>query len=218
LLPVKPPVAKKRRLGVPVGLALGVAALVLSIKVAGAEAPGGPAELAPPAVVAERPVSNEDAVYTGFRTVTDDSGQLSVIVPEQWAAVESGAWTVDGQDVGRQVVAQLDGEAGEFETPGAVLAVSDTLGRGRSVDQVVETLQADLTGCTVSGSRPFDDNLYAGTIAAFTACGSQRADVEMLVAAPDDQSRIVMLRITRVSPRDLTARDRALETFTVSSS
>jgi serine/threonine-protein kinase PknK len=171
----------------------------------------------PPAVVVEQPASNRDAVYTGFRTVADKSEQLSMIVPEEWSAIQSSPWTVNGKDVGSRLEASLAGSAGEpWSRPGAVLAVSKTLGTARTVDQVLDQLRIEPRACTYVGRKPFNDNLYAGAIDAYTGCGQADARVEILIATSQQPPHLVMVQVTSLGPRDERARDRVMETFQVS--
>ncbi|MGH8901016.1 MAG: protein kinase domain-containing protein [Egibacteraceae bacterium] len=169
-----------------------------------------------PAVVMERPASSRDAVYTGFRTITNDTAQLSMIVPEEWSAIRSSPWIIDGENAGSRLEAALDGPASEpWSRPFAVLAASQTLGTTHTVDQVLDQLRILPGECTYEGRRPFNDNLYAGAIDAYTGCGLRSAKIEILVATSKKPSHLVMVQVARVSPRDENARDRIMETFQV---
>jgi Protein tyrosine and serine/threonine kinase len=170
----------------------------------------------PPAVVVDQPVSNRDAVYTGFRTIADDSGQLSMIVPEEWSAIRSSPWVFHGEHVGNRLEAALAGPAGSpWNRPFVVLAASQTLGATRTVDQVLDELRISPDECTYVGRAPFNDNLYAGAIDSYTGCGQSGARAEILVATSKKPSHLVMVQVSRVKPRDESARDRILETFQV---
>ncbi|MGH8898687.1 MAG: protein kinase domain-containing protein [Egibacteraceae bacterium] len=209
---------RRRRLVIAAALALlaAVAVLVAAQLLRSRRAPSA-ADQAPPAVVVEQPASNRDAIYTGFRTLTDESGQLSMIVPEEWSAVRSSVWIINGKTVGNRLEAALEGPAAEpWSRPFAVLAASQTLGSTRTVDQVLDQLRILPGECTYVGRRPFNDNLYAGAIDAYTGCGQPRARIETLVAASKKPSHLVMVQVARVAPRDENARDRVMETFQVS--
>lgn len=170
-----------------------------------------------PAVVVERPASSRDAVYTGFRTIANDAAQLSMIVPEEWSAIRSSPWIVDGENVGSRLEAALDGPASEpWSRPFAVLAASQTLGTTRTVDQVLDQLRVLPGECSYEGRTPFNDNLYAGAIDSYTGCGLRGAKIEILVATSKKPSHLVMVQVARVGPRDENARDRVMETFQVS--
>jgi hypothetical protein len=65
------------------------------------------------------------------------------------------------------------------------------------------------------GRTPFNDNLYAGAIDAYTSCGQPGAKIEILVATSKKPSHLVMVQVSRVGPRDKNARDRIMETFQV---
>lgn len=171
-----------------------------------------------PVVVEEQPASNRDAVYKGFRTITDESGQLSMIVPEEWSAVRSSPWIVDGENVGSRLEAALDSPAGgPWSRPFAVLAMSQTLGTTRTVDQVLDQLRI-LPGeeCTYIGRAPFNDNLYEGAIDSYSGCGQPATKIEILVATSKNPSHLVMVQVNRLGPRDENAHDRVMETFQVS--
>jgi hypothetical protein len=203
-------------------LAAGGVAVVL--RLLNASAPVEP-PVTPPAVLEDQLVSNTVAVYGGFHTVKDETGQLSMIVPEEWHSLESSPWMMGDRVVGIQLAAML-ADQGErlsyerfaFERPGAVLAMSEALSRDHTVEQVLDELRIDDNTCVYVGRKPFDDNLYVGAIDSYTGCGAAGSMVEILVAAPADRRRIVMLRITRLAPRDVTARNRLVETFTIHAS
>lgn len=178
---------------------------------------GAAVDQPPPVVVEEQPASNRDATYKGFRTVTDESGQLSMIVPEEWSAIRSSPWIVNGENVGNRLEAALEGPAARkpWSRPFAVLAASQTLGTARTVDQVLDQLRILSGECTYTGRTPFNDNLYAGAIDSYVRCGQSGASIEILVAASKEPSRLVMVQIARLGPRDENARDRVMETFHV---
>jgi hypothetical protein len=178
---------------------------------------GSTADHSATSVVVEQPASNRDAVYAGFRTITDESGALSMIVPEEWSAIRSGPWVFDGKNVGNRLDAALKGPAGEpWSHPFAVLAASETLGKTRSVEEVLDQLRVLPGECTYVGRKPFNDNLYAGAIDMYNACGQQAAKIEILVATSKKPAHLVMVQVLGVGPRDEGARDRIMETFEVS--
>ncbi|MGH8910650.1 MAG: hypothetical protein ACRD0K_30185 [Egibacteraceae bacterium] len=194
-------------------VAVGAATVALCLP--GAQAPGEPAAgQAAPVVLEDQPVSSTVAAYEGFRAVMDETGRLSMIVPREWRTLASSPWTLGDRTVGRRLEATIAGQ-GDVNGPGAVLAVSETLGRDRTVEQVLDQLRIADGVCGYTRREPFDDNLYAGAIDSYTGCGAAGSEVEILVASPADGSRIVMLRITRLGPRDVTARNRVVETFNV---
>jgi anti-sigma-K factor RskA len=212
--------------------ALTAAAVMLTLRLHDTRPAAPPAPSAAPVASAapalplrEQQAKSTFAVYTGFRTVTDETKQLSMVVPEQWSVLKSSVWTLDGEKVGRQLEATLPADDGQPASPstarrdaahaGVVLAMSETLGRSRTVEQVLDKLRADHRACTYVGRKPFDDNIYAGAIDSYTGCGAARTDIDLLVASPADRSRMVMVQITRQAPRDVTAGTRVLETFDV---
>lgn len=178
----------------------------------------------PPAALAAQPAADlkrgapfpsrrdqPDPGYSAFRTVFDETGGLSMTVPTQWSAVRSSPWTLSGEEVGIQLEAAAEGEGWSASRPSALLAVSQQL-RGRSAAELLDELRRAAPDCTYGPRQPFDDNLYAGALDSYSGCGGSGV-VEVLVAAPRDGSRAVLLKITRIAPRDLTARNRVLETF-----
>jgi protein tyrosine kinase len=214
----------RRRLLVAGLAALAAGGGAVALRLLNASAPVEP-PVTPPAVLEDQLASNTVAVYGGFHTVTDETGQLSMIVPEEWHSLESSPWMMSDRVVGIQLAAiladqgeRLSYERFSFERPGAVLAMSEALSRDHTVEQVLDELRIDDNRCVYAGRKPFDDNLYVGAIDSYTGCGAAGSMVEVLVAAPADRRRIVMLRITRLDPRDVTARNRLVETFTIHAS
>lgn len=213
---------RRRRAKVTMATVLAAMAGMLGVPLLDRQAPAEPPSLEGRSVVLERPVRSENVAYTGFRKVTDDTGRLSVIVPEQWTAVRSGPWRVDGKDVGVQLAVTVGQRSGEdpwtqnpWTQPGALFAASETLGADRSAQQLLDKLRIDEGQCTYTGRQLFDDNLYKGEIDSYIDCGETDARHEILAAASVDQSRMVVIRITRLDPRDERARDRIIETFEV---
>ncbi len=217
----RPARRRRRNLVMLFGLVLLTAAALAGVHLLGARrTPRPEADQQPLPVVVEQPVGNRDVAYTGFRTISDQSGKLSVIVPEEWSVIRSSPWMVDGEAVGAQLEATLAGSTGEaWSRPGVVLATSETLGSHRTASQVLDQLQQlrmDQRQCDYQDRQPFNDSLYRGVIDSYTHCGQTDANIELLVATSKKHlSHLVLVAVIRLGPRDEGASDRVMETFQV---
>lgn len=138
-----------------------------------------------------------------FVTVTDDSGVVSVSVPNTWSDVD-GAGFSDAQGNSWLSVTATPDSAGfqsSWATPG--VSVAATSAGAMTVDAALTLLSDGLDAeCTpVDLAVDYDDGLYAGKYNSWTQCGGGTADYYVL-AATDPSGNLVAVAIQLVSDFD----------------
>ncbi len=152
--------------------------------------------------------------YTQYVEITDDTGSLYIDVPSLWSDVTSGVWTLDGTDVGVQVLASpnLDDYFGTWTTPGLFFGASSTIGTTWTIEDVLDW-HAFPDSCVNGGREFYDDGLYAGMWEVWDSCGGTDTSIVNVVAEPADGSFMMLVQMQVVTDADLDALDQALATF-----
>lgn len=153
--------------------------------------------------------------YSGYTTVTDDSGTLAVEIPVEWDDVDGGAWTSDGDVLGVSITAapDLNSYFNSWSTPGIFFGASTDLA-GVSEDDVLDVY--DFSGsCSYGGRQDYQDPLYIGKFDLWQDCGGGQATYIVLAVAPEEQSFLAVVTIQVNSEADLEALDHILNSFIV---
>jgi serine protease Do len=152
--------------------------------------------------------------YGGYTEITDDTGSLYVDVPSSWTDVASGAWNLEGTDIGIQVVAapDLDGYFDTWTTPGIFFGASESLGDSWSLEDLLD-YHGFPEACVDGGRDAYDDGLYAGLWDIWDSCGGTDSSIINVAAQPADGSFIMLVQVQVVTDADLDALDQALATF-----
>ncbi|MEZ5278913.1 MAG: S1C family serine protease [Acidimicrobiales bacterium] len=154
---------------------------------------------------------NGDALgvsYT-YTTATDDSGRISVSVPD--------TWQVNGEEnpnFGPSVWASpdLQGFLDFWDVPGII--VESAPNRPASDIPVLLQERSGLNEfCEDLGQQDYDDGFYAGVLQIYGNCGGIGTYYVVLAATPLDGDYLVRVEIQATEPRDLEAGDEALRTF-----
>ena len=157
------------------------------------------------------------ATYSGYTTVTDDSGLLTVDIPVEWSDIDGSAWTLDGDVVGVSVSAapDLDGFNNTWTTPGIFFGASDSLIQEfGSMEEVLDILTFS-ESCTYGGREPYSDALYTGAYDVWEACGGEDNLFVVLASTPETRDILILVQVQIVSDADLEALDYILNTFVV---
>jgi serine protease Do len=148
-----------------------------------------------------------------FVTVTDDTGAVSVNVPDTWAQVD-GQSVADGGDVNFAALSaspDLAGYSSTWNTPGVtVYASPDAVG-----DDIATRLSQFVPAeCTLDNSGAYDDSYYVGQFNYFTACGGTNTDYVVLVTKDAANTHLLILTAALVSETDkTTVLEQILNTF-----
>ncbi len=159
--------------------------------------------------------------YSGYTTITDDTGAVSVAVPNEWTDVDGAPYTgEDGiQRVDVRASTSLEAFANGWDTPGMILTASSGLVQSSTVDDVLDQLGAGgAEQCTYEGRQPYSDQLYTGVFDVFTNCGGTTATYVIVAAQPEDGAFVVSVQFQANTDRDYEALDQVLSTFVVTGS
>jgi serine protease Do len=160
--------------------------------------------------VADASATGEPASYT-YETVTDDTNQITVEVPTQWADRDTIPQTDDDGMSWPYIAAAGDLAAlgTSWEEPGLVFTVTDP----------VDDVYAFLDGfgleeqCTSEGTEDYSDPVFTGAYQVWSGCEGSEAVVVVLAAVPADGSYTAAILTQITSQADLEALDRAFATF-----
>ena len=157
------------------------------------------------------------AGYSGYTTVTDDSGILTVDVPVEWADVNGSAWVLSDEVVGVSVSAapDLNGFNTTWTTPGIFFGASDTLIQEFGTMEEVLDLLDFSDSCTYGGREPYSDALYSGAYDVWSECGGEDVLYVVLASTTEARDFLILVQVQIVNDADLEALDYILNTFVV---
>lgn len=149
--------------------------------------------------------------YGSYRTVTDDTGAITVDVPTEWSDVD-GRPTADGPNL--QAAPNIGGFVDGYATPGVMIQASRRY--GGNVDAVLDGLR--LSPCGYSGRQPYDDGVYVGKFDLYENCEGRETSVVHIAAVPPNRAFTVQVIVQLVSDRDADALEAIVASFDVSNS
>lgn len=149
----------------------------------------------------------------GFVTVSDESGRITVEVPEAWDDVEGSPWAPDGQPIGPALTAaeDVDDWISGWGTPGLFIGVDDA-----PVVTPAELLDAlDFSdACEAEVDRvPLDRPGLIGEVQTYSGCGAEGSTFVQAAAIPDPAGPLVLLQVVLLD--DAAPLARILETWSV---
>lgn len=153
--------------------------------------------------------------YSGYTTVSDDTGLLQVEVPSEWSDINGAAWGTDENDefgLAVRASADLDGWYDGWVTSGIFFgATTNVIDLGTLLDE------NDFSGaCEYDGRKDYDDGLYKGIYDLWSNCdGVSDMLFINLAAAPEANDFMVQVQIIAVTQADLEALDKILDSFIV---
>jgi len=163
----------------------------------------------------------EGTPYSGYTTITDDSGSITVSVPIEWADIDGGMW--DGFPLFESAVGAGPGLAASpdmaafdagWDVPGVfIMATTELPG---SIDDYLDTFGAAYGATCVYDARyDYDDGMYQGAFDRYDDCGGIGTTMILIVARPPDQSFTVAVDLQLLTQADLDAADEIIATFQV---
>jgi serine protease Do len=155
------------------------------------------------------------AAYT-FESVIDETGQLVVDVPVEWASRDLAPATLDDGTTVPYIAASpnLDGFLGGWDAPGLLLLA---MPRTDDIDgSLAQYAFAD--ECTDGGVTDYSDAVFAGKYQLWLDCGGTSTDIVTLVANGVDGVYTVVMMAQILSDADLGALDQAFATFNFATS
>lgn len=138
-----------------------------------------------------------------FVTITDDSGTVSVSVPNTWSEVDGSSFTDSGMTF-YSVTASSDLAAfGQgWSVPGVQVAASaDAV--GTDLNGIIDTYKSGAgSDCTVDNEGPYDDGYYIGQYVYFTGCGGGNTDFAILATTDSAGTHLLVVSVQMVSDQD----------------
>jgi hypothetical protein len=156
------------------------------------------------------------------QVVRDDTGDISVLVPDSWTSVEGDGWHPmdlppfpNGTDIGPGLNASTNVSAWfqNLTTPGIFAGASSSLpAAGYTPDTLLQHI--GFNGCAYSSSQPYAISQWTGTLDTLTCTNSSTRwwDIAMW---PQDHSYIICVQIKIVTQADETAGNQALASLSV---
>jgi serine protease Do len=150
---------------------------------------------------------------TSFRTITDQSGVLSVEVPTTWADVDGAPFTAgDGRNfLSLEASTDLAGLASSWAYSGVTFQVTSP-SDGITAQAVFDTFAGNTAQCTLDSTDVYTDGIYTGQYQYYKACGGV-SDYIILAAQPDDGSYTVILTLTVANEADIPAIEHVFGSF-----
>lgn len=154
-----------------------------------------------------------------YTVVTHNTGALEMAVPTTWTDTAGGAWTIDGEWVGKRLAASTDLEAwnSSWGTAGAQFRASSLLAEHFTPETFLDVLPG-WEDCTFAGRDDYDDGMYVGVVNVWTDCAGTNSTLYELAATPTDGSYLVFVEIIETDPQGQPATDKVLNTFMVTGS
>lgn len=138
-----------------------------------------------------------------FVDITDDSGSVTVRVPNTWSQVDGAGFT-DGGMTFYSLTASPDLQSyGQgWSTPGVQVAASkDAVGTDPAA--IIANYKAGVAkDCTIANEGPYDDGYYVGQFVYFTACGGTNTDFALLATHDVAGTHLMVVSVQMVSDQD----------------
>ena len=156
--------------------------------------------------------SGEVEEYEDYEFVEDDTGTLTIEVPEEWDDLDTFVPLVDGEGnnlPGTGIVASPDLDVlFDYEVPGVTLAVTtDTT--NVTIDGLLQSnAEGFATDCTPeSDGNEYDDGFYLGEFDVYSDCAASGAGIVVLAANSPDDGYVISLVGIVFTQADLIALD-----------
>jgi serine protease Do len=170
--------------------------------------------------------SSDTGSYSEYILYTDDSSQIQVEFPAEWAEVDGSEWEADWGSLAfdapaLSASANLDNYYGTYDESGAFFAASKRMGEIGGYLQLLDGVRGwheedcDLDGTYDYGYGDYEDPLYEGKFDLWENCGSNDTLVLVLAARPkaNPTAYLLLLEIKITKDSDLDALDRILKSF-----
>jgi serine protease Do len=157
------------------------------------------------------------ATYSGYTSITDDTGAIQLDVPTEWSDVDGAPFNRDGvqfSDV--RASSDLNAFQTSWSTPGVIVTASSQFAQSGDELTLLEELRPDLESqCTYQGRQPYEDPVYTGQFDLYTECGGVGASYVVIAVVPPDRSFVIRVQVQANSDRDFDVLDRVIDTFVV---
>lgn len=194
-----------------------LAALSASQPVSASAPPTEPVDSTPSGSEATDPApvdsTSFDALPEGYVRLVDDTGFLTVVVPDTWTDVKTTPVVNEADGSEQPYIAAAPDIAefeGTFDVPGVAYVALPFTADPESV--ITESgLEA---GCDTIEVQPYEDPIFTGSVQVGTNCGAGGGTWNMIVASPADESFTALVQLQTASAADQEAFDVVLGSFT----
>ena len=149
--------------------------------------------------------------YSGYQTVTDDSGRLSVELPVEWTDIQTGAQDL-GLSTGPAPAITASPNLADPTLPSMAMFAIDGA-TGIAPDSILDGMT--ITGCTETDRQDYADAIVAGRFATQT-CDDGSVVVSIVATSLTNPDLVVLLTVVAFTDADLQALDRMAASFVVS--
>ena len=156
----------------------------------------------------------DDDEITGYLTLTDDTGVLTVDAPIEWDDIDTTPNTGDDGTEEPMIIASpsIDDYVESYVTPGLTFT---STGPQESLDEVLAEWAPVDGDCTDAGIEDYSDAVYTGRQQTFTDCSDTTTTYVTVAAVPEDNSYTAIIAVQMVSDADHAVLDEVLATFIV---
>jgi hypothetical protein len=166
--------------------------------------PGGPTDAAEP--------SAGQTLPEGYVELVDDTGLLTVVVPETWTDVDTAPAANDDGSARPWISAAPD--FAQFQETFDVPGVAYTAFPYEADPQALIDRFTLTDGCESIEIEPYDDGVFTGVVQVGTSCGDRgEATWNMVAASPADGSFTALVQLQTATAADQEAFDTVLQTF-----
>ncbi len=153
------------------------------------------------------PIEPVEPSETGFSSVVDDLGVLTVAVPDDWTEVDGQPFTTDaGQEWAAITVSpDIQGYFDTWSVSGLEIGATGTsgvtdeglLGLLASITEIYGTCET-----VVSDASPYDDGIFTGFESVFEGCGSDNTSAFAIASTNSAGTQAVFVRAQITSDLD----------------
>jgi hypothetical protein len=164
-----------------------------------------------PATAGASTTSAPPPIPAGYVTLTDDTNQISIMVPPTWTDIQTGTVDVGGSTAPAIAASpNVQSFIDSFDTPG-VRYIAFPFAPDPNTLIAQFGLQG---GCQSISTQPYDDTGFVGVVQVGTGCGTAgQATWNMVAASLPDHAFTAVVQIQTASPADQADFDAVLSTF-----
>ena len=153
--------------------------------------------------------------YSGYQTLIDDTGAITIDVPVEWTSTDTTPFAMDdgSQAPFIQASTDLTTFSNSWDVPGLFYAA---LPPQPDIASTIALVAPQEGQCTAdNGVVDYDDSVFTGQYQYWSGCGANAAEYVVLVASPADASYTAVIAMQILSDADWEALDQAFATFNV---
>ena len=163
-----------------------------------------------------QPLRQSGAEYV---PISDESGVLSVEVPDTWTDVEETEWAMNDEAVGTKLTAapSLDDFYSDWGVPGVVLSYSESLPGEMTTEELLDTIDYS-DNCEKADREEITEGSLVGIYQIWGKCDGTTTAAIAALAPADAPDYYLLVEIYAVDESDLDPLDHILATLTVGGS